>query len=71
MHGIGYFQNLRNFLRNCLEVFGFFWDLIKNFWGIFGRIFFGGVFWEEFLRRNSMGGFLCLLTLLKSGLLFE
>ena len=39
MYGIGYFQNLRNFLRNCLEIV---WT------------FFGQIFWEDLFGRNSL-----------------
>ena len=67
MQGIGCFQNLRIFLRNCLEIFwiflgiylgGFFW---RNFFGgnfleeFFGRFFWknflGDIFWEDFFGR--------------------
>ena len=59
MKGMGYFQNLRNLLKD------FFWRnfLGEIFWRIFfGRIFLGGffgrIFWVDFL-----GGILCLHTL--------
>ena len=55
MKGIGCFQNLRNFFRNCLEIFQedfleeFFW---RNFFGgIFWEKFFGRIFWEEFNKK--------------------
>ena len=55
MEGIGYFQNLRTFLRILLEFFLNFWG--KSFGiflgGFFGRIFLVGFFGEDFL-----GGFL-------------
>ena len=41
MKGIGYFQNLGNLLRNCLEIF----------WEFFRRNFLGG-----FFGKNSLGG---------------
>ena len=53
---VEYFQNLRNFLKNCL---GNFLE------GFFGRKIFGGFFWEDFFGRNSF------FTLLKSTKLFE
>ena len=69
MQGIGYFQNLGNFLRNCLEIF---WILGGNFLGIFLEFFgghswrtfledfLGGLFWrtflEEFFWKNFFGG---------------
>ena len=43
MKGIGYFQNLRNFLRI------YFW----KFFGFFGNVlggFFGGIFLEDFFE---------------------
>jgi hypothetical protein len=43
MKGIGYFQNLRNLLRNFLEIF---WNFLRNF--------FGGIFWEKFFGRNYL-----------------
>ena len=43
MKGIGCFQNLRNFFRNCLEIV---WKLFGFFFGFFGKFF--GIFWEEF-----------------------
>jgi hypothetical protein len=54
MKGIGYFQNLRNHLRNFLEYFwilgGIFWE--EFFWRIFlGRSFLGGFFGRIFLRE--------------------
>jgi hypothetical protein len=78
---------IRNFLRNCLENFcifsGFFGGIFRIFLGFFlevffGRILFGGFFWEDFL-----GGFFWedffgrifleefLFILLKSAKLFE
>ena len=48
MKGIGYFQNLRIFFRNCLEFFGNFLG------GFFWRNFFGRTFWEEFFGRNYL-----------------
>jgi hypothetical protein len=49
-----YFQNLRNFLRNCFE---FFWNF---FGGMFMEEFLGGIFWKEFLGgfvgRKFLGG---------------
>ena len=57
MWGIGYFQNLKSFMRTFLKSFGgsfleeFF--LEEFFGGIFWRIFFedilGGFLWEDFL----------------------
>ena len=59
MHGIGYFQNLRNFLefRTFGGIFwGFSWRIFLEelFWRIFledfiGRYFLGEIFWEIFL----------------------
>ena len=60
MKGIGYFQNLRNFLKIFWIFLGFFWDFFRRifgeeyFWrnflgGFFERIFLGGIFWEDFL----------------------
>ena len=64
MKGRGCFQNLKNFLRNCLEIFWiyltnlfdeFFWgiflaNLFDEFiWRIFLRNFFGEIFWGTFL----------------------
>jgi hypothetical protein len=67
MKGIGYFQNLMNFLRNCLEIFWNFWGIFLEFFGeFFWRILAGyfwekflgrNFFWEEFLGRNFWGGF--------------
>jgi hypothetical protein len=57
MKGIGYFQNLRIFFRNCLEFFGnflggFFW---RNFFGgFFWEDLLGGILWEELLSRNYL-----------------
>ena len=66
------FQNLRNVLRNYLEIFWIFSGILRedffggNFWEIFfGRIFWGGffredffgtIFREDFIGRNSLGG---------------
>ena len=57
-------------MRNCWKFYGFFGEFIKNFLGIFWRIFwrnffgriflekfFGRIFWEDFLGRNSL--FVC------------
>ena len=68
MHGIGYFQNLRIFLRNCLEFFwiflGIFGKLLRGFFGrnllgeifweyLLGRIFLGGIFWRHYVENNK------------------
>ena len=63
MQRIGYFQNLGNFLRNCLEFFwilgGIFWEFfckifLEEFFGrdLLGRFFGDGFFWEEFFVYN-------------------
>ena len=53
--GIGYFQNLRNFLRNCLEIFLDFWGIFLKFlWKFFGN-FSEGFFVEEFFWQNFLG----------------
>ena len=62
MKGIGYFQNLRKFLRNCLEIFGKFFKILGNFWNFKKKIleeffwwnFFGRIFW-----RNYLGEIFC------------
>ena len=59
MMGFGYFQNLRNLLRNCLQIF---WEFFESFWGIFweeffGRNFLGEIFLEDFLGRIFCEGF--------------
>ena len=60
MKGIGYFQNLGNLLRNCLEIF---WEFFRRifleefFWRIFWGGFFERIFWKEFFKRNFLGGF--------------
>ena len=50
---------IRNFFRNCLEIFwiyqGFFWGIFWIFLGFF--IIFGGIFWEEFFGRIFWEGF--------------
>ena len=43
MMGIGYFQNLRNLLRNYLDFFWIFLGIF--FWNLFGEIF-----WEDFFE---------------------
>ena len=52
-----YFQNRRNFLRNCLEIVWIFWGI---FWEFFKRNFLeefhGAVFWEKFVGRVFWGG---------------
>jgi hypothetical protein len=56
MKGIGYFQNLRNFLRNILD---YFWNFWRNlFGGIFWEKFFGRIFWEDFFGKIFMEDFL-------------
>jgi hypothetical protein len=46
MKGIGYFQNLRNFLRFFLDFFlEIFWEDDEFFW----RNFFGEFFWKDVL----------------------
>ena len=67
MKGMGYFQNLRNFLDIFWIFLGIFWKFFKIFlkeflWRNFLEKFFGGIFLEELFGRNS------LFTLLK---LFE
>ena len=62
MNGIGYFQNLRNFLGKCLKIFGIFpgifWKFFRRiFWGIFFRYFLGEIFLEEFFGEDFLGGF--------------
>ena len=49
MEGIGYFQNLRNLLRKCLEIF---WEFFVGIFceNFFWRIFLGGILWEELLN---------------------
>ena len=60
MKGIGYFQNLRNLLRNCLEIF---WEFFRRIFleEFLGEFFLGGfferIFWKEFFKRNFLGGF--------------
>ena len=61
MQGIGYFQNLRNFLDFLGGIFqqNLFWGF---FWRFFGGVFvweefFGGIFLEDFLGRIFLGGF--------------
>ena len=55
MKGIGYFQNLRNFLRFFLDFFlEIFWEDDKFFGEIFLENFFGRMFWEEFFWRNYL-----------------
>ena len=51
MKGIGYFQNLSKFLRNCLEIFWIFLEFIWNYFGIFLEEFLGTQFWEDFFGR--------------------
>jgi hypothetical protein len=85
MYGIGYFQNLMNFLKNCLEIF---WIVLEFSGEFFVRNFLGEMFWEDFFGRNFLGGFFgrnfqggifweeffgrnSLFTLLKSAKLFE
>ena len=66
MQRIGYFQNLRNFLRNCSKFFGnfsegfFCWGIFweKFFGGIFRKICLGGFFWEDFFGGFFGGLFL-------------
>ena len=48
MKGIRYFQNSRNFLKNCLEIF-------CNFLRIFLEDFFEGIFLTECFWRNVLG----------------
>ena len=66
MQGIGYFQNLRKFLRNCVEIFWIFFgmfleDFLEEFFGrsflgdIFWKNFFGGFFWEDFFGKIFFG----------------
>jgi hypothetical protein len=58
MKGNGYFQNLRFFLRNCLETFWIFGNFLGGiFGGIFWRNFLGEIFWEDFFGRIFLGGF--------------
>ena len=57
--GIGYFQNLRNFLRNCLKTFleffdFFFFGIIWNFLEFFLKLF--GNSSEGFFWRSFFGG---------------
>ena len=63
MKGIGYFQNLRNFL-----------DISENFWekflgGFFGRIFLEdllrGILWEEFFVYIGIDLFVEILVFVK------
>ena len=59
MQGIGYFQNLGNFLRNCLEIFWIFQEFFFcNIFGIFLEKFLGGILWEEFLHCSSQPSYL-------------
>ena len=71
MKGVGYFQNLRNFLEMFLIFLGIFWEFLGGFlkeflWRKFlekflGGIFLGGFFWEDFFGRifweDFLGGF--------------
>ena len=53
LQGIGYFQNLRNFLSNCFFgiLFGIFLEIFREFsWRIFWEDFLGGFFWEDYLE---------------------
>ena len=55
MMGIGYFQNLRNLLRNFLDfILGIFWEFFRR---IFWRNLLGGIFWRNFLGGFYLGGF--------------
>ena len=72
--GIGYFQNLRNFLRNCLKFFGkflefkkiFFFEFLGNFpktkrnlfGGFFERNFLEEIFLEDFFWEDYFEDFL-------------
>ena len=51
---ITYFQNFRNVLRNCLEVFWMYFGIFRDFLGNFME-FFGRIFWEEYFGRNFLG----------------
>ena len=47
-----YIFKIRNFLRNCLEIFWIYSGFLRGiFWIFFGRVFwdefFGRIFWEE------------------------
>ena len=53
--GIGYFQNFTIFWN----LFGYFWVFFGNLGGeCFWRNFFERIFWEDFFRRNHLGGIL-------------
>ena len=71
MKGMGYFQNLRNFLDSLGNFGGYFLGFFKKIFleEFFGKNFLGEFFlehfWEEFFWRNSF------FTLLKSTKLFE
>ena len=80
MKGMGYFQNLRNFLDSLGNFGGYFLGFFKKIFleeffegkflgGIFWEDFLGGIFWEEFLggffQSNSLGGMLCLCWFVK------
>jgi hypothetical protein len=52
---------IRNFLRNCLEIFcifsGFFGGIFRIFLGFFLEELFWRFFWEDFFGRVLLGGF--------------
>ena len=69
MYGIGYFQNLRNFLRNCSEMFWIF----SGFWGEFflspflSKFTFLSAFLSAFLSKFTfLSTFLSKFTFLST-----
>ena len=58
MKGMGYFQNLRNFLKIFWIFLGMFWEFLRRIFlkEFLWRNFFGGIFWrifwEDFLGGN-------------------
>ena len=60
MEGIGYFQNLRNFLEIFWIFLGIFWEFFKRIFleEFIWRNFLGEIFWEDFFWKDFLGGFL-------------
>ena len=56
MKGMGYFQNLRNFLEIFWIFVGIFWEFFRRIFleELFGRNVLGGFFREEFFGRNYL-----------------
>ena len=58
MKGVGYFQNLRNFLEMFLIFLGIFWEFFRRiFEGISLEEIFGEIFGRNFFGRIFLGGF--------------